>query len=280
MAPTSGDLRTVLIPTPVKTAAYNAHHGEFVLVDATSGAVPITLPLNPPANGTVGVMLVATAAGHLANINAAGPDSFNTWGGVTTWPLAIAGQSVVLQYNSGVWAVQSGGLPLSGLDGRYAAGQDPLQIGYAATFTGNETANTAAVLTASAAYYQRLLAGGYPISTLAFRVEASAGHVCVGTYANTGTGTSAAPGSQTSTSGSVATPAIGTGSVSLGATVTPALGDWAALSVDTSPSTIDVTVGSAIVAGRAAEQASAFPLPATPSGLAPLAARWILMRGA
>lgn len=183
-------------------------------------------------------------------------------------------------------AAPGGGLPVAGQGavfdsaGNLNAGtvQDPLQIGYAASYIGTETP-TSATLSASAAYYQRLVAGGYAISSLAFRVNTSAGHVCVGTYINSGSGVSATLGAQTSTSGSVATPAIGTATVSLGAAVTPALGDWCALAVDTSPSAVDVTLGSALVVGRAAEQAAAFPLPAVPSGLAPLAARWILMRG-
>lgn len=155
---------------------------------------------------------------------------------------------------------------------------DPLDVGYAATFIGTEPPSRAS-LTANAAYYQRLFAGGYSISNLNIVVGTASGNVCIGSYAATGSGATAAPGTRQVTTGSVACPAAGVAAVSLGSTVTPAIGDWAAMAVDNATATFDVLFGSALGGGRGCEQASAFPLPSTPSGLFQSAVRMVLMRG-
>jgi hypothetical protein len=151
---------------------------------------------------------------------------------------------------------------------------DPLQIGVAVDFFPGTLTQNASVFTANFGCYMKLISGGYAISNLNIFVGASSGNISVAAYTNSGTGMSAAPtGGRLATSGAIACPAGGSAAVSLGSTVTPNLGDWVALSADNTTATFtrvqnSATTGSLLLPGFGSRQASAHPLPSTPSSLA------------
>lgn len=107
-----------------------------------------------------------------------------------------------------------------------AAGQVP------ATIPVRRFRNSTQTLTATRTYYGRVHGGGsVSVSHLHFEVATSAGNVSVATYDTSSTARSAVPNSRQATSGAVACPATGGGSVSLGATVTVVTGQsWFAIS--------------------------------------------------
>lgn len=94
-------------PTAVKTAAYTASPGDYVPVDATGGAVTVTLPAAPPDQVMVTVRMVRQAGGNAVTVAAGGADVFNAAGGAATLTLASLYQGVIVQYSAviGVWYV-------------------------------------------------------------------------------------------------------------------------------------------------------------------------------
>lgn len=98
-----------LARTSVKTANYTALAGDLVPVDATTGAVTVTLPGAPADRTQVAVTLVTQGTGHTATIACAGTDVFTKTGGPTTLTLSL-GQLAWLEYTAaaGIWTQLAG----------------------------------------------------------------------------------------------------------------------------------------------------------------------------
>jgi hypothetical protein len=118
-----------LVPTAVKTAAYEAKPGDYVPVDISGGSVAVALP-NAPADKTrVGLKIVkiaGTPGSTSLTINRAGTDVFNIAGGSTALTLSAKSQGVLLQYqhSSGIWYVQTTDTPLNSPLGAAMLGGD------------------------------------------------------------------------------------------------------------------------------------------------------------
>jgi Pectate lyase superfamily protein len=110
-----------LVPTAVKTSAYTATPGDFIPVDASGGAVTITLPASPADKSRIEVKMIATSGSNTVTVNTSGSDVFNKTGGSTSGTLSLLNQAFMLQYaaSSGIWYVQGDDLPLTQTDGRY-----------------------------------------------------------------------------------------------------------------------------------------------------------------
>ena len=123
---------------------------------------------------------------------------------------------------------------------------------------------------ANQAIYARVLHGG-TVSKIGLQVTATSGNVSVAVYRNAGVGRGAVPGAQLATSGSVACPAVGYAEIALGSSVTLSPGDWIAVSADNATaafqSLLSTAGDSGLGLGRQYRQATAHPLPATPSSL-------------
>lgn len=133
------------------------------------------------------------------------------------------------------------------------------------------------------ARYVRVLEGG-TISSVMLIVATASGNVCVAAYRNSGSGRSSVPGAQLASSGSVACPAAGDATISLGATITLYSGDWLAIAFDNSSAIVASSPNGSVVStlgsGRHFQQLTAFPLPASPSSLTALKATVPLLIGA
>lgn len=94
---------TGLTFTPTKTANYTANADEYIPVDATSGAIQITLPT--PANGTrVVVDVIVNPTGNNVTVFRGGTDVLGNPLGTTTFRVMTnAGQKWRATYNSGCW---------------------------------------------------------------------------------------------------------------------------------------------------------------------------------
>jgi len=112
-----------LVPTSAKTSAYNAVSGDFIPVDASGGAVTITLPTTPADKTRIGVKLINVAGLNTAIIAAGGSDVFNKAGGSASLSLSLLNQGMLLQYASstGIWYVQADDLALTQLDSHSAS---------------------------------------------------------------------------------------------------------------------------------------------------------------
>jgi hypothetical protein len=110
-----------LVPTAVKTSAYNAAAGDFIPVDASGGSVVVTLPTAPADKTRVEIKMIATSGSNTVTFNTGGSDVINKAGGVTTGTLSLLNQAIMLQYtaSSNIWYVQGDDLPLTQLDARY-----------------------------------------------------------------------------------------------------------------------------------------------------------------
>ena len=164
--------------------------------------------------------------------------------------------------------------------------QDPLALGQAQTHLPWGTMGVTAS-TASAAWYQRLLSGGYTISNITLSVGTSAGSISLGAYQTSGAGINAKPAIQLATTGALAMPATGASSVALGGTITPNLTDWLAVSFDAtggSGSTLQGCSGvtSNIAQGSTYNQTAGtpHPLPGTAGTLVNASNRIWALRGA
>jgi len=96
--------RAPLSPQTVKTTAYTAAPGDLVPVNASSGAVTITLPTAPSDRSIVLVKKVDSSA-NAVTVATGGTDLFETAVGPTSLTLTNLYQSVLLQYyaTSGIW---------------------------------------------------------------------------------------------------------------------------------------------------------------------------------
>lgn len=126
------------------------------------------------------------------------------------------------------------------------------------------------VAAANTAHYARVTQAG-PVSKIGVKIGTQGGNISLAVYRNTGRGRNAVPGARIATSGSVVCPVAGYQEIALGAATWVHVGDWLALSAD---GTV-CTFGSQLVTGadhdigkgRQYRQATAHPLPVTPSGL-------------
>lgn len=101
------DYALTLVPTAVKTGAYNAAANDFIPCDTTSAGFTVTLP-TAPADGTgIGVKHVVQGGTNVVTISAGGSDVFNKAGGGTSLTLGSQNRSVRLQYkaSSAIWYV-------------------------------------------------------------------------------------------------------------------------------------------------------------------------------
>lgn len=108
---------------------------------------------------------------------------------------------------------------------------DQLSVAFPMTIHPAMTASSQGVGNNNRCAFLRVFSGG-SISKIGMHVTTSTGNISVAVYSNTGTGASAVPGTRLATSGAVACPAVGYAEVSLGATITVAIGDWIAISAD------------------------------------------------
>src|SRR5689334_18953750 len=94
-----------LAPTPVKSRDYTAAAEDFVPVDASGGAVTVTLPAAPGDRSQVGIGVIAIAVPYVVSGACGEGDVLIRVGGTTSMSLAIANQEVVLQYetSSKIW---------------------------------------------------------------------------------------------------------------------------------------------------------------------------------
>ena len=108
------------------------------------------------------------------------------------------------------------------------------------------------------------------------------GNISVGFFANSGTGRASVPGTRTATSGAIACPAAGYIETTIASTAV-AYGDWVGLSADNTTATFKsgqpMPQDHQITKGMSCRQASAHPLPATPSSLLTGSGRVYLMGG-
>jgi len=106
-------------PTAVKTAAYTASPGELVPADATTAGFTVTLPAAPASGSTIWVKKIDTTTNTVTVQRGNGTDVFNETNGPSLLQLAVPGESVQVQYRSGIWYVTGHSFAVPGLDGRY-----------------------------------------------------------------------------------------------------------------------------------------------------------------
>jgi hypothetical protein len=159
---------------------------------------------------------------------------------------------------------------------------DPFALGFTGTTIPGVSASSSTVQSSNNGWYLRCLSAGYAMSHIAVDVVTSSGNACVAAYEGNGSsGAANAPATQYQTSGSVACPAAGHAVIALGGSCTPVITDWLALAADNATAVFYENSGvpSAMGAGYAASQGSAFPLPSTPSSLTSSAGRQFIMKG-
>lgn len=139
--------------------------------------------------------------------------------------------------------------------------------GLVQSIDARSASSSGSVVTANRAYYVRatnMLKTVTGVSQLVLMVANSSGNICVGVYANSGSGRAARPTTRKATTGAIACPGIGVATVSLGSTISIDPGDWLALSCDNTTATF--ARGSSIVTaqdGLTHAQAAAHPLPSS-----------------
>jgi hypothetical protein len=109
-----------LAATGVKTGAYTAAAGELVPVDASGGAITVTLAASPTDQAKITIKKIDSSA-NAVTINAGGSNVFNKASGSVSVSLSLQNQAISLQYASGpsIWYVVSDDVPLSQLDIRH-----------------------------------------------------------------------------------------------------------------------------------------------------------------
>ena len=117
----SGGPALTIINTP-KTGNYTAGPNEYVLFDMTAGNIVMTLPSAPPNGTQVGGHIVQFQTGNTVTVNTSGSDVFNKAGGPITQAgtLQFASQTVIYQYQAGIWQIIVMGQAIAALDTRYA----------------------------------------------------------------------------------------------------------------------------------------------------------------
>lgn len=246
--------------------------------------VPTTLPAALSVGGAVSVggTTGAAAASRYAGATASGHPVSGTWG-AGDWVIDLTGS---------IWICTTGGTPGTWVQlasaSSFAPVDDPSGLGFTANWMDlHFTTGIAAGFTsggANSANYMRLRAAGYANGHISFTVAVASGNMSMAYYTNGGTGASAKPtGGQLATTGAIAVPAAGTVTVALGASVTPHLADWVAMSCDNTTATFTCQIGgvnTTLASGLAWVQSAAHPLPATPSSLSVGAFTQVVTRGA
>lgn len=95
-----------LTQTTTKTSAYTATANQLVLCDISAGSFTVTLP-SAPAAGTLfcaGIVAVSGVGVNTLTLATGGTDVFDKTGGAVTATMTLLHQSVLYEYNSGVWA--------------------------------------------------------------------------------------------------------------------------------------------------------------------------------
>lgn len=117
--------------------------------------------------------------------------------------------------------------------------------------------------------WQRVITGG-TISSIRLQVTTQSGNICVAVYRGSGDGLSRVPDQRVATSGSIACPAVGDADVSLGASVSVSPGDFLYMGCDNATAAFAGSSSGNVTnlhAGALLRATSAFPAPATASGL-------------
>jgi hypothetical protein len=101
-------------PTDVKfsgtndlPATYQAQAGQIVPCDATFNNYTVRLPESPANGSTVTVKRIDSEPFNTVTVQGLGSDVFNYSGGPNSYVLLAPTQTVVLQYDSGIWLVIS-----------------------------------------------------------------------------------------------------------------------------------------------------------------------------
>lgn len=254
--------------------------GQTTIINNTVAGATSAVPTSIPGTLALGGANGATAASRYAGATAGGAPTGSS-------NAFLQGDWVIDQTGS-IWICTTAGSPGTwaqvGSASGFANANDPMKTGYTATYISPNPV-TAGVFGdgANSGTYVKLRSGGYAISNWSVNVGTSSGNISIAAYTDSGTGTSAKPtGGQLATSGAISCPATGYSTVSLGSTITPNLGDWAAMSCDNATATFtSLATGSNtnFCQGIAYVQASAHPLPGTPSSLAADFYNALLMKG-
>lgn len=184
------------VPTAVKTANYAAAVQDYVLVDATAASRTVTLPTAPADKSRIGVKMVAVSGAFVTTVACGGADKINLPTGSASATLTVLNQSAIFQYvaATATWTVQSGDLPLSSIDARFAGLAGP----FAPAITGASAATRYVGGTASGAPTTGTFAvGDYIIDRTGF-VWICTGAGTPGTWAQAG-GAMPLTGTQTTT---------------------------------------------------------------------------------
>lgn len=145
---------------------------------------------------------------------------------------------------------------------------DPLSLGMVLSWPAlNPFTSATAWGAANDARYVRVLGSG-TITKLRIHVGTAAGNVSLGVYSSVGDGLAAVPTIRKATTGAIACPTAGIADVSLGASVNVQTGDFFAMSCSDNTAEFLQHSGigdTSLAAGRSYKEASAHPLPVTPS---------------
>lgn len=127
---------TRLTVTAVKTTNYTAAANEFVQVDATSGAIVVTLPAASVAGQTV-VVKRTEFGGNSVTVQRAGSDTIGTGAATSVAIVATEGLTLV-STGAGTWMIPTQSQSLTGLDTRYMQrGSNLSDLGSASTARTN-----------------------------------------------------------------------------------------------------------------------------------------------
>jgi len=107
-------------PVAVQNANYTAAAGQLIPVNATAGAVTVTLP-NAPADEAQIVVKKIDSSAYAVTVQTQGSDKFNSVGDGTQLSLVLQYQTLHLLYSASaaVWYVVSTDAPLTATDSRY-----------------------------------------------------------------------------------------------------------------------------------------------------------------
>jgi Pectate lyase superfamily protein len=140
-----------LFPTPVKTAAYTAVPGDFVVASISAGGFTITLP-DAPANGTrCGAKIITTSTGsaNTLTVTTQGTDVFNQSGGTASMTLTLTGQGITFLYAAGIWYVTGDDVPLGSVRNLITDWINVKAFGAAGNGSSDDTAAINAAITSA-----------------------------------------------------------------------------------------------------------------------------------
>jgi hypothetical protein len=162
-------------PTAVKTAAYTASAGELVPADAASGGFTVTLPAAPAAGTTIWIKKIDTTTNAVIVQRSGSTDVFNKANGPSLLHLAVPGESVQVQYRSGIWYVVAHSFAVPGLDGRYVRqGPGSSSAYYLLDKTGSRSLGIDSVINSVNYLETRNSTTGNPVLLYAASIEANA----------------------------------------------------------------------------------------------------------